>query len=121
MDALRERFPEGAKVGVDTVGSLQVMGQLEDLMKRFGRLVSAGFYGPDDRLPLQPPRYKELSIDLVSGATRERLEQTMALVAEGKLDTLSLITHRFPVEQAAEAWNLIESKSEPVLGVVLEW
>ena len=121
VDAVRERFPEGAQVGVDTVGSLQVMGQLESLMKRFGHLVSAGFYGPEDRLPLQPPRYKELSIDLVSGATRERLEKTMDLVAQEKLDTLSLITHRFPVDQAAQAWDLIESKRETVLGVVLEW
>lgn len=121
VDAVKERFPDGVQIGVDTVGSLEVMGQLESLMKRFGHLVSAGFYGPDDRLPLQPPRYKELSIDLVSGATRERLEQTMDLVNQGKLDTLSLITHRFPVDQAAEAWDLIESKREPVLGVVLEW
>jgi threonine dehydrogenase-like Zn-dependent dehydrogenase len=97
------------------------MGHLESLMKRFGHLVSAGFYGTDDCLALQPPRYKELSIDLVSGATPERLAQTMKLVSEGVLETLPLITHRFPVEKAADAWELIESKSEPVLGVVLDW
>ena len=45
----------------------------------------------------------------------------MELVAQGVLDTMSLITHRFPVEQAAEAWDLVESKKEPVMGVVLEW
>lgn len=118
---IEERFPEGVQVGVDTVGSLGVMGQLESVMRRFGHLVSAGFYGVDDCMALQPPRYKELSIDLVSGATLPRLEKTMELVAEGVLDTLSLITHRFPVQQAAKAWDLIESKKEPVLGVVLEW
>jgi len=31
------------------------------------------------------------------------------------------LTHRFPVERAAEAWALIESKREAVLGVVLDW
>ena len=121
VEAVKERFPDGVQVGVDTVGSLGVMGQLDSLMKRFGHLVSAGFYGTDDCLALQPPRYKELSIDLVSGATPERLVQTMKLVSEGVLETLPLITHRFPVEKAADAWKLIESKSEPVLGVVLEW
>jgi len=45
----------------------------------------------------------------------------MKLVSEGVLETLPLITHRFPVEKAADAWKLIESKSEPVLGVVLDW
>jgi threonine dehydrogenase-like Zn-dependent dehydrogenase len=42
-------------------------------------------------------------------------------LAEGKLDSLSLLSHRFAVERAAEAWSLIESKREPVLGVVLDW
>ena len=121
MKKVKERFPDGVQVGVDTVGSLGVMGHLESLMKRFGHLVSAGFYGTDDCLALQPPRYKELSIDLVSGATPERLAQTMKLVSEGVLETSPLITHRFPVAKAAEAWKLIESKSEPVLGVVLDW
>ena len=83
--------------------------------------MSAGFYGTDDSLALQPPRYKELSIDLVSGATPERLAQTMKLVSEGVLETSPLITHRFPVAKAAEVWKLIESKSEPGWGVVLDW
>jgi bacteriochlorophyllide a dehydrogenase len=119
--AIKEKFPQGLQVGVDTVGSLKVMAQLESSMKRFGHLVSAGFYGTEDCMALQPPRYKELSIDLVSGATPDRLVKTMELVAQGVLKTLPLITHRFPVSQAADAWDLIETKREPVMGVVLEW
>lgn len=121
VEEVQRRFPEGAQVGVDTVGSIAVMEQLQSTLRRFAHLVSAGFYGTADRLSLQPPRYKELSIDLVSGATPERLEATRDLIARGALQTLPLITHRFPVEEAAEAWRLIESKKEPVLGVVLEW
>jgi 2-desacetyl-2-hydroxyethyl bacteriochlorophyllide A dehydrogenase len=121
VGAVRERFPEGVHVGVDTVGSLDVMEELQAVARRFGHLVSAGFYGPDDRLALQPPRYKELSIHLVSGWTRERLEATLQVVADGRLKTLPLITHHFPVERTADAWDLIESKSEPVLGVILDW
>lgn len=121
VDVVKEKFPEGLQVGVDTVGSLNVMGQLESSMKRFGHLVSAGFYGTDDCMALQPPRYKELCIDLVSGATPDRLVKTMELIANGTLQTLPLITHRFPVSKAAEAWELIETKKEPVMGVVLDW
>ena len=121
VDVVRARFPEGAHVGVDTVGSLAVMVRLQAAARRFGHLVSAGFYGSDDRLALQPPRYKELSIHLVSGWTRERLEATLRAVADGTLQTLPLVTHRFPVARAADAWALIESKREPVLGVLLDW
>ena len=27
----------------------------------------------------------------------------------------------FPVDRAAVAWNLIQTKAEPVLGVILDW
>jgi threonine dehydrogenase-like Zn-dependent dehydrogenase len=120
-EAVREIAPGGVHIGVDTVGSLDVLEALRGVARRFGHLVSAGFYGSDDAYPLQPPRYKELSIHLVSGWTRERLEETLAALADGRLQTLPLLTHRFPVERAAEAWALIESKREPVLGVVLDW
>ena len=121
LEALRTWAPDGIHVGVDTVGALDVIDGLRSVTQRFGHVVSAGFYGTDDRLALQPPRYKELSIHLVSGWTRPRLEATRVAVAQGELDTLSLLTHRFPVDQAGEAWSLIETKREPVLGVVLDW
>ncbi len=121
IDIIRGRYPTGIEVGVDTVGSLQVMDALQQRMRRYGHLVSAGFYGADDAFNLQPPRYREISIDLVSGATPDRLQATMELICKGVLQTLPLITHRFPVEAAAEAWDLIRTKREPVLGVILDW
>jgi 2-desacetyl-2-hydroxyethyl bacteriochlorophyllide A dehydrogenase len=121
VSVVRDRFPNGVTVGVDTVGSITVMEQLTSVSRRYGHLVSAGFYGTKDQLALQPPRYKELSIHLVSGWTRQRMDETLRLVGEGVLNTLHLITHHFPVEQASDAWELIFSKQEPVLGVILDW
>ena len=121
VEVIQAAHPKGIHVGVDTVGSLGVMDQLRQTARRYGHLVSAGFYGTDDALPLQPPRYKELSIHLVSGWTRDRLEATLDAVANGQLQTLPLITHHFPAEKAADAWRLIETKQEPVLGVILDW
>ncbi|MEM7533178.1 MAG: zinc-binding alcohol dehydrogenase [Chloroflexota bacterium] len=118
---IQERCPGGVKVAVDTVGSLDAMTAFMPTMQRNGHLISAGFYGTEDAFPLQPPRYGELSIHLVSGWTRKRMDETLRLIAAGYLDTLPLITHHFPVDQAADAWQLIESKSEPVLGVILDW
>lgn len=109
------------RIGVDTVGSLGVMSQLSSNLDRFGDLVSAGFYGPDDAFPLQPARYGEHTIHLVSGWTRDRLEATLQAVASGTLEAESLITHRFDAGDAASAWALIEEKTEPVLGVILDW
>lgn len=49
------------------------------------------------------------------------MDRTHHLIATGQLQTLPLITRHFPVDRAAEAWNLIQTKAEPVLGVILDW
>lgn len=119
--AVRDLLPDGARVAVDTVGSLAAIELVRPLLAQFGHIVSAGFMGTDDLISMQPLRYGELSLDFVSGWTRERMDATRDLIAAGHLQTLPLITHRFPVDHAAEAWDLIESKREPVLGVILDW
>ena len=121
LAAVRRWLPGGVQVVVDTVGSLQALHEIMPLMRREGHIVSAGFYGTDDLLSVQPLRNWELSVHMVSGWTQRRMDETVALVANGVLDTLPLITHRFPADRAGDAWELIESKREPVLGVILEW
>ena len=118
---VQEIFPQGVQISVDTVGSVKVIDALFAVMKRGGHLVSVGFYGTADRVALQPLRYRELALELVSGWVKERMDDTIAMIAASNLDTLSLITHHFPVAQAPAAWQLIESKREPVLGVILDW
>ena len=113
------------QVLVETVGSVPAMVAWLPNMNRNSHIVVAGFYKPsgaiDIQTALQDFRNYEISFDLVSGATGPRMEQTMNWIANGKLNTLDLITHRFQAEDAASAWKLIESKAEPVLGVILDW
>lgn len=121
VGAVKDMAPNGVQISVDTVGSTDIIDQLFTVMKRCGHLVSAGFYGDKDKVALQPLRYKELSIDLVSGWIKERMDATIRMIRRGNLQTLPLITHHFPASKAREAWSLIESKSEAVLGVILDW
>lgn len=121
MEAVRTLLPGGAQVLVDTVGSIGAVEALLPLVQRHGHVISAGFYGTNDRLALQPLRMEELSVDMVSGWSLDRMNDTRALIAAGHLETLDLITHRLPASHAADAWQLIGKKSEPVLGVILDW
>jgi 2-desacetyl-2-hydroxyethyl bacteriochlorophyllide A dehydrogenase len=120
-ETVKDLLPGGAAVVVDTVGSIEALEELLPLLNRYGHVVSAGFYGTDDRLALQPLRYGERSVDLVSGWQKERMDATRDLIAAGHLETLPLITHHFAASRAADAWKLIREKSEPVLGVILDW
>ena len=121
LTVVQESYPNGVQIAVDTVGSTAVITQLMGVMRREGHIVSAGFYGTADQVALQPLRNRELSLDMVSGWTKARMDATLDLIASGDLQTLDLITHHFPVQQAAEAWRLIQQKDEGALGVILEW
>jgi threonine dehydrogenase-like Zn-dependent dehydrogenase len=106
---------------VDTVGDAKLFDAYLPHLKHGGTIAAAGFYGLEGFIEIQRYRFREIAFDLVAGITAERIDRTIEWVAEGKLDTKSLITHRFPVAEAADAWDLIESKREPVLGVILQW
>jgi predicted dehydrogenase/threonine dehydrogenase-like Zn-dependent dehydrogenase len=72
------------------------------------------------------PAYEEDGIDYPIGYVRwtenRNMEAALALVAERRVDVKALLTHRFPIERALEAYDLITGKSdERSLGVVLEY
>ncbi len=72
------------------------------------------------------PNYEERGIDYPSGYVRwtegRNLQAFVDLLASGQVDVRPLITHRFPIEQAPEAYELITGKhQEPFLGVLLTY
>ena len=46
-------------------------------------------------------------------------DQTLALIAAGKLDTTPLITHTFPLEQIQDAYDLFEQRRDGVIKVAI--
>jgi predicted dehydrogenase len=72
------------------------------------------------------PSYEEGGVDYPAGYVRwtegRNLQAVLSMIAAGQLDVRPLITHRFPIEQASQAYSLISGKSdEPFLGVVLTY
>jgi predicted dehydrogenase/threonine dehydrogenase-like Zn-dependent dehydrogenase len=70
--------------------------------------------------------YEELGRDYPIGYVRwtegRNLESVVELMAQGKLKVGPLITHRFPIERAAEAYAVItKKKKESFLGVLLHY
>jgi predicted dehydrogenase len=50
------------------------------------------------------------------------MESFLRLLADGKLDLAALVSHRFPVENAVAAYDLITGKQQqPYLGVLIEY
>ena len=46
-------------------------------------------------------------------------EETLRLIAQGKIDTTTLITHRFPLAKIEEAYRLFENREDGVIKVAI--
>jgi predicted dehydrogenase len=84
--------------------------------------INSRSYGPGR----YDPNYEENGRDYPLGYVRwtegRNFQAIVALMESGKLNVQPLITHRFPIEQAAEAYEIITGKKkEPFLGVVLTY
>ncbi len=84
--------------------------------------INSRSYGPGR----YDPQYEEAGRDYPLGYVRwtegRNLEAVVDLLASGALRVRPLISHRFPIERAPEAYELILGKrKEPFLGVVLKY
>lgn len=84
--------------------------------------INSRSYGPGR----YDPNYEESGRDYPLGYVRwtegRNFEAIVSLLASGKLNVQPLITHRFPIERAPEAYEIITGKrKEPFLGVVLRY
>jgi predicted dehydrogenase/threonine dehydrogenase-like Zn-dependent dehydrogenase len=88
---------------------------------REAELVVSCSYGPGR----YDPEYEERGHDYPPGYARwteqRNLQAILDLLGSGRLRLAPLITHRFKAEDAAAAYQLIETGSEPYLGIVLEY
>lgn len=70
-------------------------------------------------------QYEEKGIDYPFGHVRwtaqRNMEAVLDVIAQGRLPVEKLTTHRFPVERAADAYDLITKSTEPYLGVLLTY
>jgi 2-desacetyl-2-hydroxyethyl bacteriochlorophyllide A dehydrogenase len=121
LESARAFAPEGVQVVADTVGSIATLEALLPTMRHDSHIVSAGFYGPRGQIDIQQLRAQEITLHAPAGWSTPRMDATLNLLAQGVLTTRHLITHRFPAAQASVAFDLILSRREPVLGVILEW
>jgi predicted dehydrogenase/threonine dehydrogenase-like Zn-dependent dehydrogenase len=70
--------------------------------------------------------YEQKGLDYPIGYVRwtetRNMEAFLQLLADGKVDVGPLITHRFPIEQARSAYELIAGRTqEPFLGVLITY
>jgi predicted dehydrogenase/threonine dehydrogenase-like Zn-dependent dehydrogenase len=101
-------------VGMDVPRHTYYMKELELRLSRS--------YGPGRYDPEYEERGTDYPIGYVRWTEQRNMEAFIRLLAEGKVNTDLLTTHRFAVAQATDAYNMILSRGgERYCGVVLEY
>ncbi len=122
----------GADVVIEFSGSAKGLHEAIRSAVYNGRVICSGFIPGDgrdlnlgeefhhNRIQLVCSQIRRLAPTLQNRWTKHRLERTiLALQASGAIDLVSLVTHRFPIMNAQEAYALLDSGAPGCLQVVL--
>jgi predicted dehydrogenase/threonine dehydrogenase-like Zn-dependent dehydrogenase len=79
-------------------------------------------YGPGRYDAAYEQKGRDYPISYVRWTETRNMEAFLQLLSQGKLDVKSLVTHRFPIERARGAYDLITGKvGHPFLGVLITY
>src|SRR5215213_3320358 len=86
------------------------------------KLIISMSYGPGRYDPEYEERGHDYPLPYVRWTEKRNIESFLELIADGRLNVERLTTHRFPIDEAERAYNLISAEStEPYLGVLLNY
>ena len=84
--------------------------------------INSRSYGPGRYDPGYEEQGRDYPIGYVRWTEGRNLEGFVDLLASGRIDVSRLISHRFPIERAYEAYEIITGKvKEPFLGILLTY
>lgn len=110
----------GADVVYEATNSVDGLAQAVRLAAIAGRVAAIGI-PPEDEIPLPThfPRRKQLTIQYVRRAAHT-IRQALELVSSGRIDVKPWVTHRFSLDQASEAYEVVDGYSDGILKAVIE-
>ena len=117
---------QGADIVVEAVGGragAQAFLQAQDMVRRGGLLQVLGLY-EDEPLPLDSSKIqgKRLVGGYLDREDRPKgSDKAIQLLMEGKIQTEAMITHHFGFEDAAEAFDLLYTRLDETMAVMLVW
>jgi len=130
-ERLRELVPEGRfRVTVDSSGTPNVIAGLPARTDSFGTIVVLGGVHRPVELDLYTFFQKSTQRMIGAGSVdprnfpydpRRDKEVILRLMQEGVVDFSPLLTHRFPPEEAPEAYRMLQEEKNECLGVLFTW
>ncbi len=119
--AIGQREPEGLDVVFECCGQQEAVDQALRLLRPGGKLVLIGIPPILEHWSFATDltRRKEL---VIQNVRRQRgcVQTAIDMLAQQHIDVRPLVTHRFPLEQTREAFELVDAYSEGVVKAMVE-
>jgi len=107
---------------VVVVGAIRMDIPREDFFKKEISVVISRSYGPGRYDSTYEERGHDYPFGYVRFTEQRNMKTFLELIEKKKINVNSLITHKFKMEEASEAYQLIEGKkTEPYLGILLQY
>ena len=111
----------GADVVIEAVGTPDTIQQALEMTKPGGRVIGFGISPqPLESLNLYRMYIKEATLTFPRAMTRADFHRAVILTASKRVDLKPLITQRYSLDEAAEAFRFAETEQSKVLRVVME-
>lgn len=113
----------GADVAIEALGTQQTFESALRCLRPGGTLSSLGVYSGKLQMPYDAFAAglgdHRIVTTLCPGG-KERMRRLLSLVESGRFDPTPLITHRFPLDQIVEGYQLFGDRAEGVLKVAIK-
>ncbi len=121
MEADRNFMEKALNIFQAEVGSMKVLGKCLDAVRRGGTVTVVGVYGtPYDNFPLH--QWFDKGIKLRGGQSwvHNYIDHLLELVQSGKVTLDDIITHKVPLAEAANMYDIFNKKEDNCVKVVLK-
>jgi L-iditol 2-dehydrogenase len=107
-----------ADVALECSGDPEALATCVGMLRKGGRVAVIGIAMEDARIPLQRVVLDEIDVVGVRAAAGE-MPQAIALAAAGRIRLAPLITHRFPLDDFAAAYETFTERRDGALKVIV--
>jgi alcohol dehydrogenase len=112
----------GVDVAIEALGRQETFEAALRVLRPGGTLSSLGVYSTDLKIPLGPflaGLGDHSIVTTLCPGGKERMRRLMQVIASSRLDTTTLVTHRFKLDQIEEAYDLFANQRDGVLKVAI--
>jgi L-iditol 2-dehydrogenase len=112
---------EGVDAAVIAVGVPSLIDESLGLVRKKGRVVLVALF--DDKATIDAFKIVSTEAEVVGSwvYTGREFQAAIDLMSQGRIETKSFITHRWPIERIGEALDLVDKRTEDLIKVVLHF